>query len=132
MSSIFTRIINKEIPSYSVAEDSQFIAILDIMPLREGHVLVIPKAEIDKIYELSTQDMNAMLPFASRIAKAMEKVFNKRIGFSVIGLEVPHAHLHLIPIDSANDINFNQPKLEVSKERMLEICNQLSAAINAI
>ncbi|MEI6312700.1 MAG: HIT family protein [Bacteroidota bacterium] len=121
MPSIFSRIINKEFDSYIIDEDEYFIAILDIMPLREGHVLVIPKKEIDKIYELPVLEHQKMFLFASKIAKAIEQTFHKRIGYSVIGLEVPHAHLHLVPIESAQDINFNQPKLEISKERLKEI-----------
>lgn len=121
MPSIFSRIINKEFDSFIIDEDDSFIAILDIMPLREGHVLVIPKKEIDKIYDLPAIEQQKMLLFASKIAKAMEQSFHKRIGYSVIGLEVPHAHLHLIPIESAHDINFNQAKLEISKERLKEI-----------
>lgn len=125
MPSIFSRIINKEFDSFIIDEDDSFIAILDIMPLREGHVLVIPKIEIDKIYDLPAIEQQKMLLFASKIAKAIELTFHKRIGYSVIGLEVPHAHLHLVPIESAQDINFNQPKLEISKERLKEIQEQI-------
>jgi histidine triad (HIT) family protein len=121
MPSIFTKIINKEIPSYTIDEDDSFIAILDIMPLQEGHVLVIPKTEIDKIYELDATTQSKMLLFASRIAHAIEKSFGKRIGYCVIGLEVPHAHLHLVPITCAEDINFNQAKNTITKERLQEI-----------
>lgn len=121
MPSIFSRIILKEIPSYIIDEDENFIAILDIMPLREGHVLVIPKNEIDKIYDLPESEQSKLLWFASKIAHAIEKSFMMRVGYSVIGLEVPHAHLHLIPIASANDLNFNQAKLELSTERLKEI-----------
>lgn len=121
MSSIFTKIINNEIPSYTIYEDDFFIAILDIMPLQEGHVLVIPKIEIDKIYELDEFTQSKMLLFSSRIALAIEKSFNKRVGYCVIGLEVPHAHLHLVPISCAEDINFNQSKKTISTERLQEI-----------
>ena len=125
MPSIFSRIINKEFDSFIIDEDELFIAILDIMPLREGHVLVIPKKEIDKIYDMPVLEQQQMLLFASKISKALEKTFQKRVGYSVIGLEVPHAHLHLVPIESANDINFYQAKLELSKERLKEIQKQI-------
>ena len=121
MSSIFTKIIQGEYASFKIKEDNEFIAILDIMPLQEGHVLVIPKVEIDKIYELPEPIQSKMFVFAAPISKALELSFNKRVGYAVIGLEVPHAHLHLVPISSANDINFNQAKLSLSKERLKEI-----------
>ena len=125
MPSIFSRIINKEFDSFIIDEDELFIAILDIMPLREGHVLVIPKKEIDKIYDMPVLEQQQMLLFASKISKALEKTFQKRVGYCVIGIEVPHAHLHLVPIESANDINFYQAKLELSKERLKEIQKQI-------
>jgi len=118
--SIFTKIINGEIPSYTIAENENFFAFLDIFPLREGHVLVIPKQEVDKIYELPQEVLSEMLVFAQPIAKAIEKAFGKRVGMAVIGLEVPHAHLHLVPISSSNDLNFTQPKLKVSTEQLQE------------
>jgi histidine triad (HIT) family protein len=116
--SIFTKIISGEIPSYKIAENERFFAFLDIFPLREGHVLVIPKNEVDKIYELPDEDLTGMLVFAKPIAKAIEKAFGKRVGMAVIGIEVPHAHLHLVPISSSNDINFVQPKLKLSAEQL--------------
>ncbi|TCZ74799.1 HIT family protein [Flaviaesturariibacter aridisoli] len=116
--SIFTKIIAGEIPSYKIAEDERFFAFLDIFPLREGHVLVIPKVEVDKLYELPDEYLSGMLLFAQPIARAIEKAFGKRVGMSVIGIEVPHAHLHLVPISSANDINFTQPKLKLSEEQL--------------
>ncbi|GAA4317978.1 HIT family protein [Flaviaesturariibacter amylovorans] len=114
--SIFTKIISGEIPSYKIAENERFFAFLDIFPLREGHVLVIPKLEVDKLYELPEQELSEMLVFAQPIARAIERAYGQRVGMSVIGIEVPHAHLHLVPIRSANDINFTQPKLQVSPE----------------
>ena len=112
---IFSKIIAGEIPSYKIAENEKFFAFLDIFPLREGHVLVVPKTETDKFFDLSDDYLSEMLVFAKPIAKAIERSFNcNRCGIEVIGLEVPHAHLHLIPINSANDLNFTQDKLKMS------------------
>lgn len=120
--SIFTKIISGELPSYKIAEDENFFAFLDIYPLRKGHVLVIPKQEVDKMFDLPAATLGALLPFAQPIAKAIEKSFDcNRCGFSAVGIEVPHAHLHLIPITTANDLNFTQPKLSFSDEEMKEI-----------
>ncbi|HZH00453.1 MAG TPA: HIT family protein [Flavisolibacter sp.] len=120
--SIFTKIINGEIPSYKIAEDEQFFAFLDIFPLREGHVLVIPKVEVNKIFDLPTEYLAQMLVFAQPIAKAIEKAFPcNRCGISVIGIEVPHAHMHLLPINSANDLNFTQPKLKLNEDELKSI-----------
>jgi|SRR5215203_5624288 len=117
--SIFSKIINGEIPSYKIAEDEHFFAFLDIFPLREGHTLVIPKLEIDNLFDLPADYLSQMLVFARPIAKAIEKSFRcNRCGISVIGLEVPHAHMHLIPISSSNDLNFMQPKLKLSEEQL--------------
>jgi histidine triad (HIT) family protein len=121
MSSVFSKIINREFSAFIIKEDNDFIAFLDIMPLQEGHVLVVPKVEVDKIYDLPENIQAKMLVFATPISKAIEKTFNKRVGYCVIGIEVPHAHLHLVPIQQANDINFTQAKLEISKERLKEI-----------
>lgn len=119
---IFSKIIAGEIPSYKIAENDNFYAFLDIFPLREGHVLVIPKSETDNFFDLPEKYLQELLVFAKPIAKAIEKSFDcNRVGLSVIGLEVPHAHLHLIPIHSANDLNFTQPKLKLSEERLKEI-----------
>ena len=111
---IFSKIIAGEIPSYKIAENEKFFAFLDIFPLREGHVLVVPKTETDKFFDLPDDYLSEMLLFAKPIAKAIEKSFHcNRCGIEVVGLEVPHAHLHLIPINSANDLNFTQEKLKV-------------------
>jgi len=119
---IFSKIIAGEIPSYKIAENEKFFAFLDIFPLREGHVLVVPKTETDKFFDLSDEYLSEMLVFAKPIAKAIERSFNcNRCGIEVIGLEVPHAHLHLIPINTANDLNFNQPKLKLSNEQLEKI-----------
>jgi histidine triad (HIT) family protein len=108
---IFSKIINGEIPSYKIAESEKFIAFLDIEPLVTGHVLVVPKIEVDKIFDVPDDYLAAMLVFAKPIAQAIEKAFDcNRCGISVIGLEVPHAHMHLVPISSANDLNFTRPK----------------------
>lgn len=116
---IFTRIINGEIPSYKIAENEQFFAFLDIFPLREGHTLVIPKMETDKIFDLPDDYLAQMLVFARPIAHAIEKAFDcNRCGISVIGLEVPHAHMHLLPINSSNDLNFTQPKAQATPEQL--------------
>jgi histidine triad (HIT) family protein len=114
---IFSKIISGEIPSYKISENEKFFAFLDIFPLREGHTLVIPKIEVDKFFDLDESYLSEMLVFAKPIAHAIEKTFRfNRCGISVVGIEVPHAHLHLIPINSANDLNFTQPKMKVSEE----------------
>jgi len=124
---IFSKIIAGEIPSYKIAESEKFFAFLDVFPLREGHTLVIPKVEVDNLFDLDERYLSEMLIFARPIAKAIEKAFKcNRCGISVIGLEVPHAHVHLIPINSSNDLNFTQPKpkaadkdLEAAQQKIL-------------
>ena len=119
---IFSKIIAGEIPSYKIAENEKFFAFLDIFPLREGHVLVVPKKEIDKFFDLPDEYLSEMLLFAKPIAKAIERSFNcNRCGIEVVGLEVPHAHMHLIPINTANDLNFNQSKLKLTNEQLEKI-----------
>lgn len=119
---IFSRIIAGEIPSYKIAEDEKFFAFLDIFPLREGHVLVIPKAEVDKLFDLDEDYLSGMLVFARPIAKAIESAFRcNRCGISVIGLEVPHAHMHLLPINSSNDLNFTQHKHRAKDEDLQRV-----------
>lgn len=116
---IFSKIIAGDIPSYKIAENDKFFAFLDIFPLREGHVLVIPKNETDKLFDLPDEYLSEMLLFAKPIAHAIEKAFDcNRCGISVVGLEVPHAHIHLIPINSANDLNFMQPKPKAKEEEL--------------
>lgn len=125
---IFSKIIAGEIPSYKIAEDDKFIAFLDIFPLQEGHVLVVPKVEIDNLFDLPDEYLAEMLVFAKPIAKAIEKSFKcNRCGIEVIGLEVPHAHLHLIPINSADDLNFTREKLKLSPEEMKKIQEKIIA-----
>lgn len=116
---IFSKIIAGEIPSYKIAEDDHFFAFLDIFPLVEGHVLVIPKVEVDKFFDVPDDYLSRMLVFAKPIAKAIEKSFRcNRCGLSVIGLEVPHAHLHLVPINGMDDLNFTRGKLKLSPEQL--------------
>lgn len=117
MATIFLRIINGEIPSYKIAEDENFFAFLDINPLTKGHALVVPKVEVDYIFDLDDQLLGEMMAFAKKVAKAIEKTIPcKRIGIAVIGLEVPHAHIHLVPLMGGNDIDFSRAKLKLSKE----------------
>ena len=119
---IFSKIIAGEIPSFKIAENEKFFAFLDIFPLREGHVLVVPKTETDKIFDLPDDYLAEMLVFAKPIAKAIEKAFKcDRCGISVIGLEVPHAHMHLIPINSSNDLNFTQSKPKARDEILKKV-----------
>lgn len=119
--SVFSKIISGEIPAFVVKEDENFIAFLDIAPLVMGHVLVVPKTEVDKLFELPDNLLASILVFAKPIAAAIERSFKcKRCGISVVGLEVPHAHVHLIPINSADDLNFTRRKLAPSKESLKE------------
>lgn len=114
---LFAKIIAGEMPSYKIAENEKFFAFLDVFPLRQGHVLVVPKTEVDNLFDLSDDYLSEMLVFAKPIAKAIEKAFRcNRCGISVIGLEVPHAHVHLVPISAANDLNFTQPKPKAADE----------------
>ena len=119
---IFSKIIAGEIPSYKIAESDLFYAFLDIFPLQKGHVLVVPKIEIDKVFDLPTTYLSDLLVFAQPIAQAIEKSFHcNRVSMVTVGLEVPHAHVHLIPINAANDINFANPKLQLSTEEFQQI-----------
>jgi histidine triad (HIT) family protein len=125
--SVFTKIINGEIPCYKVAEDEDFIAFLDINPNAKGHTLVVPKKEEDKIFDLSKKAYKDLMDFSYRVAKALEKaVPNSRIGMSVIGLEVPHVHVHLIPLNSMVDIQFIQ-KVSCSNEDFISLAKQISS-----
>ncbi len=119
---IFSKIIAGEIPSYKILEDDRFYAFLDIAPLVRGHTLVVPKIEVDKLFDLPADYLAEMLVFAQPVAKAIEAAFDcNRCGISVVGLEVPHAHMHLIPINSADDLNFGRRKLKLSEQEFLEI-----------
>jgi histidine triad (HIT) family protein len=118
---IFSKIIKGEIPGYKIAENDKFFAFLDVFPLRAGHTLVVPKTEVDNLFDLGEEYLSELLLFARPIAKAIEKAFPcNRCGISVIGLEVPHAHVHLIPINNANDLNFTQHKPKASDEKLKE------------
>ncbi len=122
MASIFSKIIAGEIPSYKIAENDKFYAFLDIFPLVEGHVLVIPKVEVDKIFDVDDSYLSDWLVFAKPIAKSIEKSFVcNRCGISVVGLEVPHAHMHLMPINSVDDMNFSKEKLKLDQEQLKAI-----------
>ena len=128
MSSLFLKIIGGEIPSYKIAEDENFFAFLDIFPIVEGHVLVVPKLEVDKFFDVSDELLAKWLLFAKPIAKAIEEAFPcDRCGLSVIGLEVPHAHMHLVPINSSEDLNFTRPKLKLSEDKLREIQKKIVA-----
>lgn len=128
---IFSKIIAGEIPCYKIAENEQFFAFLDIFPLVKGHVLVIPKVETDHFFDLSPEILSGMMVFAQPIAKAIEKVFScNRCGISVVGLEVPHAHMHLVPINSADDLNFNRAKLQLSKEEFIQVQEAIVAQMS--
>jgi histidine triad (HIT) family protein len=126
MASVFSRIIKGEIPSHKIAEDENFYAFLDINPLARGHTLVIPKQETDYIFDLDDELLAGMQVFSKYVARAIEKVVPcRRIGIAVLGLEVPHAHIHLIPINSIDDINFGRPKLKLSNEELAEIAEKI-------
>jgi len=127
---IFSKIIQGEIPAYKIAENDLFIAFLDIFPLQKGHVLVVPKIEMDNVFDLPDNYLSELLVFAKPIAKAIEACFScNRVGMVTVGLEVPHAHLHLIPINQAEDLNFSNPKLQLSKEAFIKIQEAIIAKL---
>ena len=130
MASVFTRIINGDIPSYKVAEDENYYAFLDINPLKKGHTLVIPKKEIDYIFDLDDKILSGMILFSKKVATAIREAYPcNRIGIAVLGLEVPHAHIHLVPMDSMNDINFRNPKLKFTPEEFKETARAISSKL---
>lgn len=130
MASIFSRIINGEIPSYKIAEDENYLAFLDINPLAKGHTLVIPKKEVDNLFDLDEQLYVGLCLFAKKIAKAIEKTIPcAKVGVAVIGLEVPHAHIHLVPINGVFDIDFQKPKLKFTQLEFTEIASYISSAL---
>jgi histidine triad (HIT) family protein len=132
MSSIFTKIINREIPGHIVAEDDDFIAFLDINPLVLGHTLVVPKQEVDYIYDLEDTVFTGLNLFCKSVAKAIENVVPcERIGIAVIGLEVPHTHVHLIPLRTMDDINFSRPKLNPGHEELAKVAKEIHAAFES-
>ena len=128
MASIFTRIINGEIPCHKIAEDEHHLAFLDINPLAKGHTLAIPRKEIDYLYDLDDETLSGLMLFSKKVAKAIEQTIPcERIGVTVIGLEVPHAHVHLIPINSVTDMNFEKPKLKIDHPELAQIAEQIRA-----
>ncbi len=129
MSSIFTKIINREIPGYILAEDENFISFLDINPLVLGHCLVVPKKEVDYIFDLEDSDLSHLMIFAKKVSLAVKKVIPcKRVGMAVIGLEVPHTHVHLVPLNVMDDINFSRPKLHPSADDLASVAEKIRAA----
>jgi len=129
MATIFTKIINKEIPSYKIAEDENYYAFLDIFPLSKGHTLVIPKKEVDYLFDLDSDILAGLNVFAQRVAKAIDKTIEcKRVGVVVLGLEVPHAHIHLIPLNDESDACFSKPKLKLTEEEFKEIAEKIRFA----
>ena len=129
MASIFTKIINGDIPCYKIAEDENYFAFLDINPLVQGHTLVVSKIETDYIFDLDDQTLGGLNIFAKKVAKAIEKVIPcNRVGVTVIGLEVPHAHIHLIPINGMGDMNFANPKLKLTQEEFTDIAQKIAEA----
>jgi histidine triad (HIT) family protein len=129
MASIFTRIVQGEIPCHKIAEDEHFLAFLDINPLHEGHTLVIPKVEVDYLFDLDDELLADMLPFAKEVARKIKAVVPcERIGVTVIGLEVPHAHIHLIPINGVHDMEFSRPKLKLSQEEFAALAERIRKA----
>jgi histidine triad (HIT) family protein len=130
MASIFSKIVSGDIPAFKVAEDENHLAFLDIFPLAYGHILVIPKKETDYIFDIASEEYLELFRFAQQVAKAMDQVIVcKRIGIAVIGLEVPHTHIHLVPLNNVSDINFERPKLKFSEVKMQEIAQKIRAAI---
>ena len=129
MATLFTRIVNGEVPCHKVAENDRFLAFLDIMPLRRGHVLIVPKIEVDYLFDMEDTLLSELLLFAKPVAKKIEKVFPcKKVGVAVVGLEVPHAHVHLVPLNTISDINFSQEKLSLSSDELTEIAQKLREA----
>jgi histidine triad (HIT) family protein len=129
MATLFTQIINGEIPCYKIAENDLFIAFLDILPVAKGHALVVPKKEIDYIFDLPDEELQALNLFAKEVARKIQAVVPcKKIGVSVIGLEVPHAHIHLIPINNIHDMNFEKERLKFTAEEYAELCQNISKA----
>jgi histidine triad (HIT) family protein len=132
MPSIFSRIVSGEIPCHKVAETDRFLAFLDVMPLVEGHVLVIPKNEVDYIFDMDSETYKALWDFAREVATGLKLAIPcKRIGIAVIGLEVPHAHIHLVPMNEVGDINFTRPKLKPSQEDLAAVAEKIRTYTNA-
>ena len=127
MDTIFTKIINREIPAYIIAEDDNFIAFLDVFPIAKGHTLVIPKKQVDYIFDLDEETYLGLWKFANMVSEKVKSAIEcKRIGVAVIGLEVPHAHIHLVPINNVGDIDFSRPKLKLSDTEFLEVQKKIN------
>ena len=127
MASIFTKIVNGDIPCYKVAEDGNYLAFLDIFPLAKGHVLVIPKIETDYLFDLDNQHFTGLMLFSKRVAIALKKAIPcKKVGVAVLGLEVPHAHIHLVPLNNESDINFSKSKLKLTSEEFINISARIA------
>ncbi len=130
MATVFTKIINGEIPCYRIAEDERYFAFLDINPLRPGHTLVVPKQETDYMFDLDNEQLSGLIIFSKKVAAAiMSAIPCRRIGIAVLGLEVPHAHIHLVPMNSMDDVNFRNPKLKLSPEEFKEIAEKISSNV---
>lgn len=130
MASIFTRIINGEIPCYKIAEDDRYFAFLDINPLREGHTLVVPKRETDYIFDLDDDTLSGLILFSKKVAAAIKSAIPcARIGVAILGLEVPHAHMHLVPMNSMEDVNFRNPKLKLTPEQFKAIAEKINSKV---
>ena len=127
---VFSKIVAGEIPCYKVAEDENFLAFLDINPLVEGHTLVIPKKEVDYIFDLDSDTYSGLMAFARKVAKAIKSTKDcKRVGVAVLGMEVPHAHIHLVPLRKESDLNFSNPKIELTNDEMNKIANKISSKV---
>jgi histidine triad (HIT) family protein len=130
MATIFSKIVSGEIPSFKILEDENFLAFLDVFPLTKGHTLVIPKRETDYIFDIDDEELSEMIVFAKKVALALGKAISCiKVGISVIGLEVPHAHIHLIPMNEVGDMNFSRPKLQVPKEEMAVIADAIRSSL---
>ncbi|HRI79839.1 MAG TPA: HIT family protein [Cyclobacteriaceae bacterium] len=130
MASIFTKIIKREIPAHIVAEDDHFIAFLDIMPLTKGHTLIVPKVEVDYFFDLDDSTYTGLNLFARKVSKAIQKATRcKRVGVAVLGMEVPHAHIHLVPMNAMRDMNFANAKLKLTNEQLAEVADQIKHAL---
>ena len=133
MSSLFTQIINRDMPGHIVAEEADYMAFLDIHPLAKGHTLVVPKREVDYLFDLDDTMLAGLMLFAKQVAKGIQQVIPcLRVGMAVVGLEIPHAHIHLVPLNSLHDIDFKKPKLQLSQEELGKLANQLHTCYQLI
>lgn len=133
MASLFTRIVSGEIPCYKVAESAEYLAFLDIRPMAKGHTLCIPKVEVDYLFDMEDDQLSGLMVFAKRVAVGIEAVVPcKRIGVAVLGLEVPHAHVHLVPINAVTDLGFGRPPLDMGAEALAELASQIAAQLEGV